>query len=88
MPKQNKKQDPGYLDDIIQNPINPEPRVPGKEKPNESGIEINPSDLVSANDESEYEIIFRPFKKLPNGKVIWAKWFGFKAFPMKVKKGA
>jgi hypothetical protein len=49
---------------------------------------IDPKDLVGANDESDYETDFRPYKRLKNGKVIWAKWFGFKAFPMNVKRGA
>lgn len=86
MPKPKTKKNSGCLDEIIQNPVDPKLDDLGELKSIESGIEITPSDLISANDESEYEIIFRPYRKLPNGKVIWAKWFGYKAFPIKVKK--
>lgn len=32
-----------------------------------------------------YTVIFRPYRDLKNGKRIYAKTYGFKAFPMIVK---
>lgn len=32
-----------------------------------------------------FQLIFRPFRKTKSGKVIYAKQFGFRAFPMLVK---
>ena len=32
----------------------------------------------------DYVVIFRPYITKPCGKVIWAKWFGKKAFPIRV----
>ena len=34
----------------------------------------------------DYVVIFRPYRTLPCGKVIWAKWFGKKAFPIRVPR--
>lgn len=35
-----------------------------------------------------YLLIFRPWKKLKNGTIIFAKTYGFRAFPMIVKVAA
>ena len=34
----------------------------------------------------EYVTIFRPYITLPCGKKIWAKWFGKRAFPIRVPR--
>lgn len=31
------------------------------------------------------KLVFRPWRKLPNGKVLWAKHYGLRAWPMVVK---
>jgi hypothetical protein len=35
-----------------------------------------------------YELIFRPYRDLKSGKRIYAKTYGFRAFPMVIKKVA
>ena len=30
------------------------------------------------------KIVFRPYRTLPNGQRIWARQYGFRAFPMLV----
>jgi len=35
-----------------------------------------------------YELIFRAFRDLKSGKRIYAKTYGYRAFPMVVKKAA
>ncbi len=32
-----------------------------------------------------YKLIFRPCITLPNGKKIWAKWYGKRVFPIWIK---
>lgn len=29
-----------------------------------------------------FKLIFRPWQRLPDGKIIYAKWYGLRAFPM------
>ena len=30
------------------------------------------------------KVVFRPYRTLPNGKVLWAKQYGLRAWPMLV----
>lgn len=39
------------------------------------------------NDDSDYEIIFRPYRRRPDGTIEWAKKYGLKAFPIRIRKG-
>jgi hypothetical protein len=39
---------------------------------------------VEAPSKDEYVLIFRPYITLKNGKRLYARWFGLKAFPLRV----
>ncbi len=36
-------------------------------------------------DRPGYRLIFRPYRKTKDGRIIWASWYGKKAFPIWVK---
>lgn len=39
-----------------------------------------------SDDDDGYETIFRAWTTTPDGRRIYAKWFGRRAFPMRVRK--
>jgi len=42
--------------------------------------------MNTKHEEDGYEIIFRPYRTLPDGTVIWACNYGLRAWPIKVPK--
>lgn len=54
--------------------------MPNKRKPPAGRMKPPPGDP------RDFELVFRPWITTPAGKVIYASWYGRKAFPIWVKK--